>query len=258
MKCRLIRKHISLYIDARLDSGMRQRVETHLEGCPSCRSHVRQLRLAMEALSSLDQPQARAGGWERLRYQLEKQSAPAPVPAPRLWRPALLGAAGAVAVALAALALFQSQPGKMAGNPAPSPDKGLTAHSVASAPDTSRQTAAPKRAAPVPPEASVAAVPATAASGNPRRMVRSAEERPAPRSPLRRSSGSERLASRPALPASGAEPDPEFTREVPREPASVAQDVAESVSTGMEPLVVAAQNEDPMDWLTDIKAEDWL
>ncbi|MCC6484459.1 MAG: zf-HC2 domain-containing protein [Armatimonadetes bacterium] len=262
MTCRLVRKHISLYIDSQLDSRQRRQVEEHLEACASCRTCHQSLQSAVEALGCLERQEPRAGGWERLRYQLENESARSqPSPVWRLWKPVVAGVGGVALVAGVVLSLLHSRPVNMA-------DSGQTP------PSSSRSAvSAPSGLAPSLPHnqnrvasgaednsASAQDNPALAPAVSPDVAVKARANRRVARSPgspaaLRHNW---RVARHPAGSTAYSEPDPAFAHDTVSEPASTTRDIAETVSTGMQPLLAAAEMDDPVSSLTDIRSEDWL
>ena len=56
MGCRKTEKSLIDYIDGKLGAGARERVEEHLQSCPSCAAQLEKLELSGAALASLDRP----------------------------------------------------------------------------------------------------------------------------------------------------------------------------------------------------------
>src|SRR5262245_31587077 len=93
----------------------------HLESCDSCRREVENLRLAMEAVASVDVPEPSPLFWEHFSHRLrEAVAAEGGVPARRSrwtdWR-VLVPAAGFAALAVAAAITLTPAPAVYTGNP---------------------------------------------------------------------------------------------------------------------------------------------
>ena len=96
--CRKVQGRLSEYIDGYLAPEERLRVERHLKVCPMCRSELDSLRGTVEllrAVPSVAPPRS---------FALARTPVPA-TPAPRLFRPALLGAATSVLALLLVLVM---------------------------------------------------------------------------------------------------------------------------------------------------------
>lgn len=64
MNCRRIRKRLAVYQDGEIGDEERDRVSTHLQGCPSCRSCYAELDQAWQSLGEIPEIQV-SGGFER-------------------------------------------------------------------------------------------------------------------------------------------------------------------------------------------------
>jgi len=96
--CRKVQGRLSEYIDGYLAPEERRRVERHLEACPICRSELDSLRGTVEllrAVPSVAPPRS---------FALARAPVPT-TPVPRLFRPALLGAATSVLALLLVLVM---------------------------------------------------------------------------------------------------------------------------------------------------------
>ena len=81
MRCRSIQKKLSAYQDGEIGGKERERIATHLEGCPACRSAYAELEQAWQSLEKIPEIQASAGFEQRLFERIEA------VPEPRSrWR----------------------------------------------------------------------------------------------------------------------------------------------------------------------------
>ncbi len=256
MTCRGVRKRISLYLDGRLPEDVRACILRHLDSCAACRSHASGLEEALRALEVLEREAPPQGGWERLLERLQERG---PVAAPRRtapvrWRPLPALAAAGAAVLAAFLLLRGPSVEDVAVAPPPA---GTSVPAPALSPVTEPQEAGEiGDVQPAPPAVPAGTVkPAAPEPPAPRkaRAPRIASARPAPPAP-----------SLPAAPVAGEpaqlEPDPESYEAS----AGVFQDVldepaAELAVTGLTPLVAAAEQfADPVAWVYDISAEDWL
>ena len=64
MNCRRIRKRLAAYQDGEIGEEERDRVSTHLQGCPSCRSCYAELEQVWQSLGKIQEIQV-SGGFER-------------------------------------------------------------------------------------------------------------------------------------------------------------------------------------------------
>ncbi len=81
MSCRRIRKRLVAYQDGEIGGKERDRISTHLEGCPACRSAYAELEQAWQRLEKIPEIQASAGFKRRLSERINA------VPEPRSrWR----------------------------------------------------------------------------------------------------------------------------------------------------------------------------
>jgi len=85
MICQSVQERISEYLDRRLAGGVREKVSAHLETCPSCSAHLRELESVRAGLRGLGRPPVPAtlamelrvlASHERLR-QLSRVNLPA-------------------------------------------------------------------------------------------------------------------------------------------------------------------------------------
>lgn len=260
MNCRRVQRRISLFLDDRLSSGECADVAAHLLSCDSCRSSCEEIRGALAALSVLERAEPADDGWQRLLPLLEQphgarrtaRGTPKPV-----W--AGLAAAAVLAVIAGSALLLRPVPvDHTASAPAP-PAATATKVPEAALRPAPRTMAEPQTAD---------ARPVTAGSQgevNPTRPVQSKGRLRAPAAvdsrprTIASAVRSQATAPAPVRSLAGLEPDPEFVAYAP--PASedsVAEEVADMVSTGLAPLVAAAETEDPLSWITDASAEEWL
>ena len=107
MRCAWTRRRIGAYIDEELDLRQRRAVAAHIDGCPSCRTHLSSLLSVEEALDMLSAPQVPEGFTERVMSNARLHTRPhrwrwglGLVPAAAGLRLARLGAAAAVTLAL--------------------------------------------------------------------------------------------------------------------------------------------------------------
>ncbi len=263
MNCRRVQRRISLFLDDRLNPAERAEVAAHLLSCASCSSSFEELRGTLAALGILERAEPAEDGWARLLPLLEQSSHGAKrtqwLAAKPLWNGLAASAAALVAIVAGSILLLR---------PAP------VHHTVSvPAPPTATATNAPKAVVQPAPD-SMAAPPIVdtraVAAGS---KVKAGPTGPKPAS--RRMGATAAVASRPRAVASAVrsqipaptpvrflaelEPDPELVACTP--PAaeeSVAKGVADLVSTGLAPLVAAAETEDPLSWITDASAEEWL
>lgn len=209
---------------------------------------------ALEALETVERAVPSPQGWERLRPLLDtprtEQVGTARLPA---W--GRLSAGAAALAGLVALASVLRGPG--------------TAVQPVSAPPPQRiavRPAAPAYApSPSPKEAAAAtAAPATVAAGHSaeepgvkrlKAPVRTANVRFTPQS---RQVAAGTDDSGRSYDTTDLEPDPELAYSPPPAAESVTEEVAQMVSTGLAPLVAAAEDGDPLSWITDLDAEEWL
>jgi anti-sigma factor RsiW len=81
MRCHRIQKRLAVYQDGEVSGKERERISTHLEGCPACRSAYAELEQAWQSLEKIPEIQASAGFERRLFERIDA------VPEPRSrWR----------------------------------------------------------------------------------------------------------------------------------------------------------------------------
>ncbi|MCX5826290.1 MAG: zf-HC2 domain-containing protein [Deltaproteobacteria bacterium] len=81
MRCHRIQKRLAVYQDGEVSGKERERISTHLEGCPACRSAYAELEQAWQSLEKIPEIQASAGFERRLSERINA------VPEPRSrWR----------------------------------------------------------------------------------------------------------------------------------------------------------------------------
>ena len=81
MRCHRIQKRLAVYQDGEVSGKERERISTHLEGCPACRSAYAELEQAWQSLEKIPGIQASAGFEGRLFERINA------VPEPRSrWR----------------------------------------------------------------------------------------------------------------------------------------------------------------------------
>lgn len=269
MDCRRVLRRISLYSDRRLTPEEQSRVALHLETCVSCRQEFASFAAAMEAIGSLDRQPAAPGGWDRLRAEIEARGQ---VARPT-WQAVFATPAGLAVSAAAMLALAVSlvvlQPGARRHQEALSPSTSPPAVTGFTGPRTqtpsssalpSVQGGTPRGATPAALSESANATVAKADGppSSPARRKRMAIVRP--NAPAVRPMASD-------MASDYLEPDPEPSARSSREtvyasessdPDSVSREVAQMVSTGLAPLVDAADSRDPLYWITDVDTEEWL
>ena len=68
MRCRRIQKRLAAYQDGEVGGKERDRISTHLEGCPACRSAYAELEQAWQSLETIPEIQASAG-FERCLFE---------------------------------------------------------------------------------------------------------------------------------------------------------------------------------------------
>ena len=262
MTCRGVRKRISLYIDGRLPEDARAQVGRHLDSCAACRSLLAETESALETLKLLKREAPPAGGWERLRERLLEQSGPSRVrrALPAWWWKPLPAAAAAGIVVLSALLVWRGPSGEdlavsrptvppavrgelRAPEPAPQPGRTEVAVAVPLQP-----VAAPPAVTGPRPARTAAPVRIRASGSPPARPAVPADNLPAPPEPA------------PGVAVASLEPDPESPLALAANPDDVLDEpAAELALTGLSPLVAAAeQYTDPVAWVYDISAEDWL
>ena len=66
MNCHRIQKRLAAYQDGEIGGKERERIVTHLEGCPACRSAYAELGQAWQSLEKIPEIQASAGFERRL------------------------------------------------------------------------------------------------------------------------------------------------------------------------------------------------
>lgn len=66
MRCHRIQKRLSAYQDGEIGGEERDRISTHLGGCPACRSAYAELEQAWQRLEKIPEIQASAGFERRL------------------------------------------------------------------------------------------------------------------------------------------------------------------------------------------------
>ncbi len=272
MDCKRVQKLISLYTDGLLPERKRADAEAHLGACPSCAAQHKRMLRALDSFTVLERVSPRPGGWERLRDRLEAREQPSIVPA---WRRAWgWAAAGAAVAAVLGLALLFGPNADRTAERAPAPvapERGfVTLNPDASlpgtvvVPDSGPGSSADPSAVPTGPAgsalsgtqtaaASASSVRPKRASGNPRTV--SAK----PGRDVRSGAGQAGPGSLAHVP--GMEPDPESAAHVELADAheGVGDAAADLVSSGLSPLVAAARADaDPVEWLYDIRTEDWL
>lgn len=269
MDCKRVQKLISLYIDGLLPERERADAEAHLNSCPSCAAQQKRMLRALGSFTALERVSPPPGGWERLRDRLEAREQPSVVP---VWRRTWgWAAAGAAAAALLGLALLYG----------PTADRTAERPPTPAAPESSVVTSSPDASFPgtaLVPDSGPAssAVPSAAPGGNALAGTQAAAPGSAVVRPKRPSGYSRAVSAKPgprersgasqAVPGSladvpGMEPDPESAGNIEIADAheGVGDAAADLVSSGLSPLVAAAQaNADPVEWLYDIRTEDWL
>ena len=102
------REQLAAYEAGDGDRRQRSRVEAHLLGCPACAEVVAGVGRARQGLALLDEPELPAGLHDRLAAAVDREQATS-LPARRVawWRrPAVLGAAAALLVAVALLPML--------------------------------------------------------------------------------------------------------------------------------------------------------
>lgn len=262
MTCRRVRKRISLYIDGRLPEDVRAGVQCHLDSCADCRAYLIGMERALGTLAVLHPQTPPAGGWERLRQRIEEQEAPSrarqTVPA-WWWRP--VPAAAAAGVLIAAIVLLWRAPSDenvAVAPPAKAP--AVTIKNTTSPPDAVREPetlpAAPAASAAV--AARTAPPVSMAAQPRPQRV---AYVRPRPRPSVAPAPAAPPVLETPPAPETARlEPDPEgYLASTSGLDEALDEPAAELALTGLTPLVAAAeQYMDPVAWVYDISAEDWL
>jgi len=105
------RQILSVYFDGELDSPWKEKLESHLESCPSCREHLSVYQTARQKLaetpSSLEQAMERV--WENSNFTAKPRRIPASIR--RFWNgsitlPVPLAAAAGLVLVLAMAALI--------------------------------------------------------------------------------------------------------------------------------------------------------
>ncbi len=129
MRCAWTRKHIGAYVDEELDLRQRRAVAAHIDGCPSCSTHLSSLLSVDEALDMLSAPQVPEGFTERVMVNARLHTRPHR----RRWGLSLVPAAAglclarlsAAAVVMLALVLGWTLGREMATPAVPRPEAGL-------------------------------------------------------------------------------------------------------------------------------------
>jgi len=81
MRCHRIQKRLAAYQDGEIGEKARERIATHLEGCPACRSAYAELGLLWRSLEKIPEIEASAGFERRLSERIKA------IPEPRSrWR----------------------------------------------------------------------------------------------------------------------------------------------------------------------------
>jgi len=70
VKCRAVKRMLSAYIDNELTSTQGERVEEHLQDCPSCRHALEMLRDTWDVLDVLPHPKPATHFYTRLKSRL--------------------------------------------------------------------------------------------------------------------------------------------------------------------------------------------
>ncbi|BCW99125.1 MAG: hypothetical protein KatS3mg024_1952 [Armatimonadota bacterium] len=262
MTCRRVRKRISLYIDGRLPEDVRAGVQRHLDSCADCRAYLTGMERALGTLTILRPQTPPAGGWERLRQRIEEQEAPSrgrqTVPA-SWWRPVPVAVAAGVLIAAISLVWRGPLDEKVAVAP-PSQAPAVTVENIISPPDAAREPetlpADPAASAP----ASAQTAPPVSVTAQPRPQ-RVASVRPRPRPSVSPAPAAPPEQEAPSAPETARlEPDPEgYLAPASGLNEALDEPAAELALTSLTPLVAAAeQYMDPVAWVYDISAEDWL
>jgi len=100
-RCALIQKWLPAYLDGDLSSFRRQRVGSHLQGCPACREELADLQEVTRTVQAAAVPEQSPAFWQTFHRELHlqlAQSAPAPEPRRFLKMPYYLLGAPALAV----------------------------------------------------------------------------------------------------------------------------------------------------------------
>jgi anti-sigma factor RsiW len=79
MRCRSIQKKLSAYQDGEIGGKEKERIATHLKGCPACRSAYAELEQVWQSLEKISEIEASAGFEGRLFERINA------VPEPRAW-----------------------------------------------------------------------------------------------------------------------------------------------------------------------------
>ena len=70
MKCRVVKRKLSAYIDDELTSTQEERIEEHLRDCPSCTHALQMLRDTWDVLDILPHPKPAPHFYARLKSRL--------------------------------------------------------------------------------------------------------------------------------------------------------------------------------------------
>ncbi len=73
LDCREVRNLSSDYIDSELDQAAAERVKSHLDSCPPCKSFVNTLRATVSLLRATPKRQPRSNFRQRIREGLRKE-----------------------------------------------------------------------------------------------------------------------------------------------------------------------------------------
>ena len=254
MTCRQVQNKISRCIDSRMTAVESAKIEEHLGSCADCAREGERIRQVDAAMMLLERKEPRVGGWERLRSQIEKAPEKRRWSAGWRWNSVAVGA-GAFACVVAVIVVFvPARVDRTATSILVGPPTVGIAKPVRNVPTHTATAVITNGASHLPHDGSITSVKVISASDH--RRVASAGNVKRYRGTWQKPIVRVTAASPGGL--NTAEPDPEFSRAQDADAPSVAEEVAETVSLGMQPLVVAAQSSDPVGWLTDVNTEDWL
>jgi anti-sigma factor RsiW len=109
MSCKLIRKHLSDYVDRELTPSLDHQVSVHLETCDACREEARALGAMVAASAALGNRAIPRDVTGAVMSRISSRPASAPWWR-RVLRPVLAAPVGAIAATLLILALFWPHP----------------------------------------------------------------------------------------------------------------------------------------------------